>query len=609
MNAQVAFTAVALVLLLDAVRRFTATASITLLPILPTAAVVALALAPFLLHVPFVALASRARPTVALVVAAAAFAVSTRAAQLVPGPIAVIGLSGLAVLAGATLVALLYGSRADAAAPEREGSVVPEAFALALPIDLVRYAALGTADLKDLAGSAAALVSAVESVTFAALAALVLRHPREWAAPAPRVAAQLAAVPVLLAVGELAGRNAPQLAGQAGLALDRADGLAATATALVAIAAGLVAGSLVSGRASCWAGVAALLGGLLLAQARMPVVSLAGGGLLAAGLMICARSIARAPLRPARSALPIVAPLALGWVAFITIEATYYVLYTFTPVVWLAVGVLSALLLAARARLPRSSRELRAAGLAAVAVSVVLLLSAPTSAAAPPRETLRLMTYNIHFGFDATHRPALEEMALVIEREAPDVVVLQEAARGLALSAQHDSLGWLAQRLGMRYVYAPTIGDVFGNAVLTALPIEEVRRVSFARPGPLRHSPRGAMSVRIAGVVIVNTHLDEYVDAGHVREAQVRAVLDAWAVAGPIVVAGDLNARAESREIGLLREAGLRDLVEEGGGVGSTKDAERIDHIFGAGVRVTFAQVVDSAASDHRPVIVELRVR
>lgn len=130
------------------------------------------------------------------------------------------------------------------------------------------------------------------------------------------------------------------------------------------------------------------------------------------------------------------------------------------------------------------------------------------------------------------------------------------------------------------------------------------------RPAPLRHSPRGALLVRVAGVNLAVTHLDEYVDAAGdaVREDEVRALLDLWGdMAPPLVFAGDLNAVPDSRAIALLTAAGFRDLAA---GAGDTFPAiaptRRIDYVLAKGITVASARVLTSSASDHRAVVVDL---
>src|SRR5439155_5303797 len=99
-----------------------------------------------------------------------------------------------------------------------------------------------------------------------------------------------------------------------------------------------------------------------------------------------------------------------------------------------------------------------AAALAVVVPVVGLILTpAPAAVAATAPLTFRVMTYNVHQGFDAFDIAALDRQADTIAREAPDVLVLEEVVRGWLIDEQHDVLGYLSGRLGMPYVFDPTI--------------------------------------------------------------------------------------------------------------------------------------------------------
>jgi endonuclease/exonuclease/phosphatase family metal-dependent hydrolase len=223
------------------------------------------------------------------------------------------------------------------------------------------------------------------------------------------------------------------------------------------------------------------------------------------------------------------------------------------------------------------------------------------------------MTYNIHQGYDDANVPSLDRIAEIIRAEDPDVVVLQEVARGWMITQQHDSLTVLAERLGMRYVFGPTIGDAFGNAVLSRLPMSDVRHVPFARQAAFRHLPRGAIFVRIADVLVIATHLDHISGATEVRQGQVHTILSHWNNERPAIVIGDLNALPGSAEMSLLEGAGFRDLAKDDGADQPTFPAaapvRRIDYVWGIGVTGSQAHTVATTASDHRPLVINISRR
>jgi endonuclease/exonuclease/phosphatase family metal-dependent hydrolase len=162
----------------------------------------------------------------------------------------------------------------------------------------------------------------------------------------------------------------------------------------------------------------------------------------------------------------------------------------------------------------------------------------------------------------------------------------------------------------MRYAFAPQIGDLYGHAVLSRLPLADVRRLSFPKEPGLRYQPRGAMLVRAGGLWLVGTHLDHNTDASRVREDQVRAILDLVGDRRPALVVGDLNALAGSSELALLERAGFTDLAVQAGAVQATFPARepvrRIDYAFGRGVTASQVHVVATRAADHRPLVMNI---
>src|SRR5215472_10327543 len=89
-----------------------------------------------------------------------------------------------------------------------------------------------------------------------------------------------------------------------------------------------------------------------------------------------------------------------------------------------------------------------------------------------PRNTLRIVTYNIHKcrGMDARVRP--ERVAAVLAELDPDIVALQEVVRG---KRDDDQLVLIAKALGAKHFrFGATRnyrGADSGNAVVSRLPI------------------------------------------------------------------------------------------------------------------------------------------
>lgn len=253
---------------------------------------------------------------------------------------------------------------------------------------------------------------------------------------------------------------------------------------------------------------------------------------------------------------------------------------------------------------------------------------------------VRVLTYNIKGadGGDGRNagpdkdRLALEPIAILIEGNAPDLVALQEIAVFGSGELIVDQVAYLAERLGMYHAFGPVEGgerllggyvrgrDFWGNAVLSRYPI--VRRVVHEFAAERGRDTRSALETRIdlggASVSFLSVHLS-YVWQTTFRQSQELAAICA-ALAGPVIVAGDLNASAGSAELSPL--AAVLDDVFTRAGIACGDRArysfpdgpacERdLDHIFiSPEVRVLGARVcVDQTrASDHNPVCAELLV-
>ena len=518
-----------------------------------------------------------------------------------------LALTVIAIAGGTWWLALTHASRT----PDR-----PSPFTLAIPIafvaDVALRAAFRTVPVVDMNLALAAPLLVVAALVFVAAGITALGGERTWTRPSAAGALALIAVPALLLVAETGGTNGAQVALASGLGLGP-EPTRSTALGMVLVGLGLAAGLLtLSARLprGIIAAIACAVGAVLLWYVHSPVVSLVGGLILAAGVALAGASISAAPLSASRSPAVVGLALGLGWLVFVGTAFGFYAFWAYLPAVYAATAVV----VVASALVPGTDlRPWRTLPIALVPIVVgvpllALLLSPTPPPPIEPRNTFRIMTFNIHQGFNAGQVPSLDLIVELVARESPDVLLLQEVVRGWMIDQQHDALGVLSERLGMPYVFAPNIGDLYGNAILSRFPMAEVRRVQFARQPSIRHQPRGAMSVRIGEVVIINTHLDDVADAGAVRQEQIRTILREWDGERAVILGGDLNATPGDLEMGLLSEAGFGDLAEAAGPTTTMSDPpQRIDYLLGIGVIGSNPRTVMSlAASDHRAVVVNV---
>jgi len=603
-----AFGIIGLLFLLAAVRTFTTTLAQSFFGTLPNTVLGAIAFGVFATSFAAIAVAARLGPRRAIAGSAALLAITMLLDAVARNEWLDLVLSAAAVATGTWWLALTHA----AGAPSRS-SPFPAAVPAALVIDAAVRSAFGTVAFVD--GPLPITLPLMLVAVLLFLAAGIAHASGElgWSTPGPRGALGLVALGPLLFVWESGGGNAAQIAAAGGLGLGP-EGAHSTqiGAMLVGLGAGLGAFVLTRDLPRRAIAAAAIASGALLLWAHLPVLSLVGGALLAAGLLVASSALVTAPRADARGPALTVVALGLGWLLFVGAAFGFYAYYAYLPAAWAATALVALVVLA----VPAVAGPRWGTGAAilvtaiAILVPVTALATLPAEASVEPPASFRVMTYNVHQGYDAGNVASLDRLVDTIAREAPDILVLQEVVRGWLIDGQHDVAGVLAARLGMRYVFGPTIGDLYGNAVLSRYPMTDVRRVAFAKQPGARYQPRGAILVTVAGVLVIATHLDEHADASAVRLEQVRTILREWDGRQPAIIACDCNALPEAQELGLIDAAGFGDLAAQAGGEAPTFPAdaprERIDYLFGTGMQASQAHVVDSTASDHRALVVNV---
>jgi endonuclease/exonuclease/phosphatase family metal-dependent hydrolase len=244
----------------------------------------------------------------------------------------------------------------------------------------------------------------------------------------------------------------------------------------------------------------------------------------------------------------------------------------------------------------------------------------------PSARPLRVMTYNIHGCLGMDGRISPRRVARVIDRYHPDLVALQEVDLGRARSHGHDQARLIADELGMHREFCPTVvenGEQYGNALLSAYPVEVMRKDILASGGqPPGIQPRGALWVRLhlgrRRLNLINTHFGLRRSE---RCAQATDIVgDGWLGAvgkdEPVILCGDFNMFPKSLPYRTLT-ARLRDVQ---GSIpeftprktfSSIRPMVRIDHIFVSPHFLPVGVIVPRnhltrVASDHLPLVADL---
>ncbi|KON72653.1 hypothetical protein M768_14185 [Cellulosimicrobium cellulans F16] len=258
--------------------------------------------------------------------------------------------------------------------------------------------------------------------------------------------------------------------------------------------------------------------------------------------------------------------------------------------------------------------------LALVGVTQVHVPTTTSAVADYPVGELRVLDWNLHYGVSADPSVRLDEMVATIEDSGADVVTLQEVSRGWVLGGGADMATYLARETGMRVAFVPAADRQFGNALLwDPLRGDLADVVRHALPYGAGPQERSAISATLdAGGVpvrVTSVHLQHRQENTPTRLDQLETLLADEPVEGASVLAGDLNAEPGWDEITFLEEQGLESGQDAAGDPDaltspSSAPAHRIDWVFGSD-DVTFRsfEVLDDTASDHRPLLAELRAR
>ncbi|MFT3786323.1 MAG: endonuclease/exonuclease/phosphatase family protein [Tepidisphaeraceae bacterium] len=233
-------------------------------------------------------------------------------------------------------------------------------------------------------------------------------------------------------------------------------------------------------------------------------------------------------------------------------------------------------------------------------------------------ESLRVMTYNIHHAAGEDGSVDIERIARIVNAQQPDLVAIQEVDVGTKRTNNLNTPAELERLTGLHARFGKAIdwdGGAFGQVILSKRPITSF--TVHKLPGDPKREQRIALEAIIDGGAIrfVATHLDH---SGQLpdRLAQAKELnrLFGQPDGVPTILAGDFNAKPGTDAIVELSQhftdasATRPDFTYP-----STQPTRKIDWVFLREPKlwtVTNTEVIDEpAASDHRPLVVELKAK
>ena len=218
----------------------------------------------------------------------------------------------------------------------------------------------------------------------------------------------------------------------------------------------------------------------------------------------------------------------------------------------------------------------------------------------------------------------LDKVAQLLERNALDIVALQESDAASRWSGSFDHVAYLAEKSGMQCrvhgLHSQTWISSYGTALLSRSKPASSDSIRFERSWPSKQ--KGFVTASFdwpAGgdgnvITFVSVHLD-FLRAS-VRDQQVGALVDHLSeIDGPVVLMGDINSQWEesaSHVRTLAEKLGLHAHAPESRELGTYKDAsgKRFDWILVSGeLEFRDYRNLSDVVSDHLAVYAEIALR
>ena len=262
-------------------------------------------------------------------------------------------------------------------------------------------------------------------------------------------------------------------------------------------------------------------------------------------------------------------------------------------------------------------------------------------------KSVRVMTFNIHFGNTINNEFDILEIAEVIKDSNSDIVCLQEVDNYWSSRSEYESLiKIISEKADLPYyIYNPIYdksssrgaeypNEQFGTAILSRYKIIESHDYILSRwssqkgdpqpgePGfPSQYHGFGHVILDIEGknFSVYNTHLDYRADPPEgyeetMRAIQVREMLNIIDFKNPAVLTGDMNADFSAKDVFaplLERFYDSWSIAGEGSGLSfpCVDPYIRIDYVLfnkNSNIQVKNAFLIQTQVSDHLPVVVDL---
>lgn len=242
----------------------------------------------------------------------------------------------------------------------------------------------------------------------------------------------------------------------------------------------------------------------------------------------------------------------------------------------------------------------------------IILLLFPFGLMAQEKTQLKIMSYNLRFGELAS----LEQLGEFIKSESPDIVLLQEVdVYTNRERAPHQNgknfiaeLGFYTQMMSLFGKSIAYEGGYYGLGILSKYPFVQTERFLLPLVEEKREQ-RSLLTARLEldngqNITVACTHLDLKPE---IRIVQIEAINKLLKdKTDPIILAGDFNAKPDSREIAEGMKGWQHSCKKDAFTIPAKAPESKIDYIFSYPEeqwKVINSYVPEITLSDHRPVV------
>ena len=183
-----------------------------------------------------------------------------------------------------------------------------------------------------------------------------------------------------------------------------------------------------------------------------------------------------------------------------------------------------------------------------IAPSLCVVFYPEPHPAHPQSESLVLMTYNIHQGYNTEGKINPWDILEPFNEINPHVIVLQESDMNRITSTNVDIVRWLAQKLDMySYFGPPTRHQIYGVTILSKFPLIATETYFLTSREDQRVLIRGDIEYRGSRISIYGVHIGLSEEDRTIQTAQILDILSR----NPLdkILMGDLNSTPDSPQM------------------------------------------------------------